>query len=98
LSEIVSPRRITAVSDRTVNAVGVRPPVAVLAVTRSQELAGALRRAFAGVHATLETTLNGVPHMPPKLADSRTPDILLLDVKLEELGAFDALSRGGSSP
>jgi len=81
------------VSDRTVNAVGARPPVAVLAMTRSQELAGALRRAFAGVHATLETTLNGVPHMPPKLADSRTPDILLLDVKLEELGAFDALSR-----
>lgn len=79
--------------DRPASTMGARPPVAVLAVLRSQELAGAVRRAFAGVNATLETTLNGVAHMPPKLTDSRTPDILLLDVKLEELGAFDALSR-----
>ncbi len=79
--------------DKATSTLGARPPIAVLAVLRSQELAGVVRRAFAGVNATLETALNGVAHMPPKLADSRSPDILLLEVKLQEFGALEALSR-----
>lgn len=71
-----------------------KPPLAVLAVMRSQERVAAARAAFAGVTANLDARLlNGGGLVPAASASARAPDILLLDLKLEELGAFESLAR-----
>lgn len=74
--------------------IDAKPPLAVLAVMRTQERVAAVRAAFAGVTVNLDARLlNGAGLVPTASASAPAPDILLLDVKLEELGAFESLTR-----